>query len=246
MGAGQVALILGAASDIAQASARVLAQKGWNLQLATRQAAALTNFKAELEEQHKIAVTLHPFDVLEREGQSAFIDVLTPLPDLVLMAVGYLGTQAQSEQDSLAAAQVMRSNYEGPALILGEIANRFAARGSGTIVGISSVAGERGRKTNYVYGASKAGFTAFLSGLRQRLASKGVHVVTVLPGFVDTKMVRHKNHPKILTARPETAARAIVKAIEKKRNVIYVLGIWRVIMTIIRAMPESLFKKTSL
>jgi hypothetical protein len=110
------------------------------------------------------------------------------------------------------------------------------------LVGISSVAGERGRATNYVYGSAKAGFTAFLSGLRNRLAKKGVHVVTVLPGFVATKMTDGMDLPAKLTAQPKQMADAILDAVLKRRNVIYVKRIWQLIMMIIRNIPEKVFK----
>jgi len=140
----------------------------------------------------------------------------------------------------------MRSNFEGPAVILGVLANRFVNRGSGTLVGISSVAGDRGRASNYVYGAAKAGFTAFLSGLRNRLAKQNVHVVTVKPGFVNTAMTAHLDLPARLTAEPREVALAIVQAVEKSRNIIYVRPIWRLVMTVICAIPEAVFKKTSI
>ncbi len=128
------------------------------------------------------------------------------LPDVAVCVVGLLGEQRENETDLDAAVRVMRTNYEGPATILSVIANLFEARGSGTIVGVSSVAGDRGRATNYVYGSAKAGFTAFLSGLRNRLAKKGVHVVTVKPGFVATRMTEGMKLPPALTATPEAVA----------------------------------------
>ena len=111
---------------------------------------------------------------------------------------------------------------------------------------MSSVAGERGRAKNYVYGSAKAGFTAYLSGLRNRLAGKGVHVVTVLPGFVDTKMTEGMDLPRRLTAQPEEVADAVFRAVERKRDVIYVRSIWRVVMAVIRAIPEWKFKRMSI
>jgi short-subunit dehydrogenase len=141
---------------------------------------------------------------------------------------------------------VIRSNFEGPAMALAELANRFEARGSGVLVGISSVAGERGRASNYVYGAAKAGFTAYLSGLRNRLAKRGVHVVTVLPGFVATRMTEGMDLPARLTAQPGEVAEAVLRAVERRRDVIYVRPVWRVVMGIIRAMPEPVFKRTTL
>lgn len=140
----------------------------------------------------------------------------------------------------------MRSNFEGPALISGLLAERFEGRGSGTIVGISSVAGDRGRASNYIYGSAKAGYTAFLSGLRNRLAKKNVQVLTVLPGFVRTRMTEGLTLPPRLTTDPDRVAEAIFDAVAKGRDVIYVKPVWRLIMAIIRAVPEGIFKRTQL
>ena len=129
----------------------------------------------------------------------------------------------EAREDLLAAVNVMRSNFEGPASILAVLANHFEQRGSGTLVGISSVAGERGRAKNYIYGSAKAGFTAFLSGLRNRLVRKGVHVITVLPGFVATKMTKEINLPSKLTAQPEEVAIAVLNAVKKKHNIVVFL-----------------------
>lgn len=236
-------LVLGARSDIARAVAHRFAALGHPLQLAARRADTLEADRANLALRHGVEVTLHEFDVLDDEGQGAFLDSLPTLPQIVVCAVGLMGDQAENARNSAAARLVMRSNYEGPATILGEIANRFEARGSGTIVGISSVAGERGRATNYVYGSAKAGFTAFLSGLRNRLARRGVHVVTVLPGFVATRMTEGMDLPARLTAEPEEVAEAIVRAVERRRDVIYVRPVWRLIMAVIRNIPERIFKR---
>ena len=137
----------------------------------------------------------------------------------------------------------MRSNYEGPANVMALLANRFVDRGSGTLVGISSVAGERGRATNYVYGSAKAGFTAFLSGLRNRLAKQGVHVVTVLPGFVATQMTDGMDLPAKLTAQPREVAEATARAVAQKKDIIYVRPAWWLVMMIIRNLPERVFKR---
>jgi len=120
------------------------------------------------------------------------------------------------------------------------------ARGSGTLIGISSVAGDRGRATNYVYGSAKAGFTAFLSGLRNRLAKRGVHVMTVKPGFVATKMTEGMDLPDKLTADPDKLARSVLRAAKRRRNIIYVKPVWWLVMLIIRNIPEAIFKKLSI
>lgn len=236
-------LILGARSDIGKAVAHAFAALGHPVQLAGRNAQSLGADRADIELRHRTGVTLHEFDALATETHADFVASLPELPGIAVTAVGYMGDQAESEADPAAAALVMRSNFEGPASILALLANRFEARGSGTIVGISSVAGDRGRATNYVYGSAKAGFTAFLSGLRNRLAKKGVHVVTVLPGFVATQMTEGMDLPARLTARPDEVAAAIVRAVELRRDVIYVRPIWRLIMAIIRNIPERIFKR---
>lgn len=239
-------LILGARSDMALAIAHRFAKAGHPLQLAAREAATLEADRADLALRYHVEVTLHEFDALETDRFSAFLDGLPVLPHVAVCAVGDMGAQEESEQNAAAAACVLRSNFEGPALILAELANRFAVRGSGTLVGISSVAGDRGRATNYVYGAAKAGFTAFLSGLRNRLVNKGVHVVTVLPGFVTTKMTDGMDLPEKLTAAPQEVAEAVFKATMSGRNVIYVRPVWRLIMLIIKTIPEGLFKRMKL
>ena len=239
-------LILGARSDIARAVAHRFAAEGHPLQLAARDSAGLQADKADLELRYGVTVTLHDFDALALDTHAAFVGSLGDLPLVAICAVGLMGVQADNEQDIAAAIRVMRSTYEGPASIFHHLANRFAARGAGTLVGISSVAGERGRASNYVYGAAKAGFTAFLSGLRNRLKSKNVHVVTVLPGFVATRMTEGLALPTRLTAEPAEVADAIWTAVARKRNVIYVRPVWRLIMAIIRAIPEPVFVRTKL
>ena len=238
-------LILGARSGIGLACAHAMAARGHPIQLAARDVARLEDDRADIATRHDVPVTLHDFDALDSDSMVAMLDALPELPQMAICAVGILGEQPKAQTDMAEAARIMRSNYEGPALLLGEIANRFAARGSGQIVGISSVAGERGRKSNYIYGSAKAGFTAFLSGLRNRLTGSGVQVTTVIPGFVSTEMIAGTDTPAPLTASPEEAARAIVEGTLKGRDVIYVKGRWRLVMAVIRSLPEGVFKKTN-
>ena len=239
-------LILGAHSDIAIAVAHRFAEAGYQIQLAARNINNLAADKSDIELRHQVNVTLHEFDALDTTSHSYFVEQLTILPNITVCAVGYMGVQAENEREIKEASLVIRSNYEGPVSILSVVANYFEARGSGCLVGISSVAGERGRASNYVYGSAKAGFTAFLSGLRNRLAKKGVHVVTVLPGFVTTKMTEGMDLPKKLTAQPKEVANAIFNAVQKKQNIIYTRPVWRFIMIIIRNIPEQIFKRLKL
>lgn len=236
-------LILGARSDIGLAAAHRFAAAGHPIQLAARNAATLENDRSDLALRYEIPVTIHEFDALAMENHGAFIDRLPELPEAAVCTVGLLGHQAENEKDLAAAVLVMRTNYVGPASIMGELANRFEARGSGILVGISSVAGERGRASNYIYGSAKAGFTAYLSGMRNRLARKGVHVVTVLPGFVATRMTEKMDLPARLTAQPKEVADAIFRAVRKRKSVVYVSPIWTFIMMIIRNIPEAVFKR---
>ena len=237
------ALVIGATSDIGRAVARQLAAQGWNLQLAGRDATRLRRTAQDLGVRTGATITLHRCNVLQDDHGLSLLDALEPLPQLAICVVGLLGDQAESQRNGQAAAQVMRSNYIGPALLLGGLAELFERRGSGTLVGVSSVAGERGRADNYVYGSAKAGLTAFLSGLRNRCASSGVHVITVKPGFVRTRMTDGMELPAGLTATPGEVATAVLEAIRHRRDVVYVRRIWRWIMFVVRAVPERIFKR---
>ena len=237
-------LILGAASDIGRAIAHDYARAGALIILAARDAQRLEADAVDLRLRYGVEVRVAEFDVLDSGRNGAFLDSLGALPDTVICVIGLMTRQEECEASPAAAELVMRTNYIGCSLILGEIGNRMAARGAGCIIGVSSVAGERGRAKNYIYGSAKAGFTAFLSGLRARLAHKGVTVITVVPGFVDTRMTQGMDLPKRLTAQPEEVARVIHRAQLRGRHVVYVRSIWRWIMAVIRALPEAIFMRT--
>jgi short-subunit dehydrogenase len=240
---GQALLVLGGTSDIGRATALAFAEQGWIVQLAGRDEEALTREADDIRVRTGVAVSVHQFDALDSTSFASFVASLPRLPDTVVCVVGLLGEQARAESDLEHATAIMRSNYEGPALILGLLANRFLERGHGTIVGVSSVAGDRGRASNYMYGSAKAGFTAFLSGLRNRLATRGVHVLTVKPGFVRTRMTRGMKLPGMLTASPDVVGGQILAAATKRKDVVYIFPVWRLIMAVIRALPEPVFKK---
>ena len=243
----ETALVMGATSDIGRAIARQLAHRGYALQLAARDPVRLEREVQNLRVRTGAAVTSYCWDALRDGGGGAsFLDTLDPLPDVAVCVVGLLGDQAESQRDGVAAERVMRTNYVGPALLMGALAERFEQRGSGILVGVSSVAGERGRAANYVYGSAKAGFTAFLSGLRNRLARSGIQVVTVKPGFVRTRMTDGMDLPAPLTATPQEVAAAVVQAIRRRRDLVYVRRVWRTIMFLLRAIPESVFKRMRL
>lgn len=236
-------LILGATSDMAQAIAKKYANEGWSLTLAALEDEQLEPIAADLRIKTKSTINTAHFDATDFENHNAFYDALETKPDAVVAAFGYMSDQEQVRSDVKDIRRTIDINFTGMATMLGVIADHFEERGSGTIVGISSVAGDRGRQSNYVYGSAKAGLTAYLSGLRNRLAPKGVHVMTVKPGFCRTKMTENMELPAALTADPEQVANAVFKGMEKKRNEIYILWMWRYIMLIIRHIPEFIFKK---
>ncbi len=239
-------LVLGGTSDIGRATALIYAEHGWAVALAGRDEEALGREAADIGMRTAAPVSVHRFDVLDTASFAAFVDGLPTLPHAVISVIGLLGDQTRAQSDTDFATAIMRTNYEGPMLILGLFAQRFCARGSGTIIGVSSVAGDRGRASNYVYGSAKAGFTAFLSGLRQRCHKHGVVVITVKPGFVRTRMTEGMSLPGPLVARPGQVATGIWKAASKRKPVIYVLSIWRVIMLVIQHLPNVLFNRITL
>jgi short-subunit dehydrogenase len=240
-------LILGANSDVAVACAHVYAQKGYDLYLAGRDVKKLAILANDMQIRYPSRkITPVTFDALAFEQHQAFYDQLNPRPEITICVFGLLGDQNVSAKDWAACKQVIDSNYTGAVSILNAVANDYESKKAGTIVGISSVAGERGRQSNYIYGSAKAGFTAYLSGLRNRLTASGAHVVTVKPGFIYTRMTEGLKLPKPLTAKPEQLGTAIFSGVQKRKNVIYVLPIWRLVMLIIRNIPEGIFKKLKL
>jgi short-subunit dehydrogenase len=183
---------------------------------------------------------------LDFESHEQFYTNLSERPDIVICVFGFLGDQIEAQNNWAHCQQIINSNYTGAVSALNVIANDFERRKKGMIIGISSVAGERGRQSNYIYGSAKAGFTAYLSGLRNRLYHHGVQVLTVKPGFVKTKMIEDLNTPALLTTSPKIVGKKISRAIVKRRDTIYVLPIWRLIMLVIKTIPESIFKRLKL
>jgi decaprenylphospho-beta-D-erythro-pentofuranosid-2-ulose 2-reductase len=236
-------LILGARSDIGRAIARVYAARGFRVVLAGR--GDLETDRHDLELRTRGSVRTVAFDVTDG-APDAFFAALGEVPGTVVMVAGLLGDQARSAADDSTAAVVLDTNFSGPARYLLAAARVMAATKDACIIGISSVAGDRGRGSNFIYGSAKAGFSAFLSGLRNAHARSGLHVLTVKPGFVTTQMTTGMKLPPPLTASPEQVAAAVWRAHQAHKDVIYILGRWRLIMAIIRAIPERVFKRLSL
>lgn len=236
-------LVLGAGSDIGQALAKVAAAAGCSLLLATRNSSQLHDLRERLCERHSVQITIFDFDVLATDTHAAFFDKLPILPDMVVCLVGFLGDQISAEHRFAEADLILRSNLLGPVSILSVVANRMERRGHGAVIGVSSVAGDRGRAENYVYGAAKAGLTTFLSGLRQRLGRTPIRVVTIKPGLVRTKMTAGRR--EFLMTTPDQIAPALFAACSKARGVVYLPWYWRPIMILIRVVPEPLFRRLS-
>ena len=236
-------LILGATSDLAQAIAKKYVAEGWSLTLAARNMELLEPLASDLRIRSKAEIQTAEFDAVDYSSHPDFYEALTPKPDAVVCVFGYMGDQTVARADFAEARKTIDVNYTGAVSILGIVASSFEERGNGTIIGISSVAGDRGRQSNYIYGSAKAGFSTFLSGLRNRLAKTGIHVMTVKPGFCRTKMTESLDLPAALTAAPEQVAAAVFRGMEKKRNGIYTLWMWRWIMLAIKHIPEMLFKR---
>ena len=177
-------LILGAGSDIGLSISQRYSSSGYDIQLAGRDISKYKHIKKYRNLSLESHVSYYEFDVLNLNYHKNFIKKLNQLPDIVFCCVGIMKDQNQIKNNSELISLILRSNYEGPIHILSIFSSLFEKRGHGTIVGISSIAGDRGRAKNYFYGSAKSGFSTFLSGLRNQLYHKGVKVITVKPGFV--------------------------------------------------------------
>lgn len=238
-------IVLGSNSDIARAFVEKILEKEHipHLYLFSSNIDALTSFKKHIAIKYNVEVTVFKLDFLE----STTFDFSTLQYQIAFCAAGYLGDTSEgvlSKPEDV--TRILQINYAGLVPHLNAIAKDLERKGEGTILCLSSVAGERGRQSNFIYGSAKAGLTAYLSGLRNLFVKKNVHVMTVKPGFMDTKMTKGIKLPGPLTITPEKAANLIYKGYKGKRNTIYISGIWRLIMLVIRSIPEFIFKKLSL
>lgn len=238
-------LIIGATSAIASACARQWATDNAKIYLVARNTEKLSQVSDDLGAR---GATLHNYvlDLNDIEQHNKMLDdcfSTMGTVDVVLIAHGTLPDQGECEVDVSVALEEFRTNGLNVMALLTEIANRMQSQGSGTIAVISSVAGDRGRKSNYLYGAAKGALSIFCSGLRARLLDKGVHVLTIKPGFVDTPMTKELPLPQMLVVSPEKVASDILRAIDKKKDTLYTPWFWRFIMLIIIHLPNFIFKR---
>jgi decaprenylphospho-beta-D-erythro-pentofuranosid-2-ulose 2-reductase len=242
-------LILGATSSIARHTAAAFASRGYDLCLAARDQGEVQRVTSDLALRHRVNVQAVHFDAANPASISKMMDVVMDeaFGDLsgVVLCFGTLGVQEEAQDDAQVARDIIGVNFTAAVGLLTPLANHFEERGRGFIATISSVAGDRGRQSNYVYGSAKGGLSIFLQGLRQRLAKSGVTVTTIKPGFVDTRMT-FGLPGMFLVANPADVGEGIARAIEKGKSVAYIPWFWRWIMLIIKLIPERIFVKLKL
>jgi len=241
-------LVLGATSAIARSTARAFAEKGYSLYLAGRDNEELERLASDFRLRYQIEVVCGVFDAEDYESHARFVEqVRSEAGGLkgVLLAFGYLGERKLAESDAKERVAVLARNLIGAVSLLEPLAACLEQQRSGFVIGISSVAGDRGRQSNYIYGAAKGGFTIYLQGLRGRLFHAGVRVVTIKAGFVDTAMT-YGMPGLFLVASPEYVGKRIVQALERGSDVAYIPWFWRYIMLVLKLVPESLFKRLKL
>lgn len=241
----QSVLALGATSAIAQATLRLLAERGARFYLVARNEHKLEALAADLRTRGASGVAIHALDLDDTAAHPAMLAAAAQslgTIDLALIAHGVLGDQKECETDYAAAEAVFRTNFLSAASLVTWLANYFEALGKGTLAVISSVAGDRARRGNYVYGASKGALNLFLDGVRARIDRAGVNVLTIKPGFVSTPMTAHLQQG-LLFATPAQVAHGIVRAIEKRRDVVYLPPFWGAILLGVRMTPRAIFKR---
>jgi len=239
----QSILILGCGSDIAKSVARTFAKHNFSIQLAGRNIHQMERLQQDLICRYGIKVTIHLFDAEQFQTHAGFVRALLEHPDVIIYSAGHMAEQTEAFENWETTEKIISVNYIGAISILNQFVKIFRERHSGCIIGLSSVAGDRGRQANYIYGSAKAAFSTYLSGLRNEMFAYRVRVITVKPGFVYTKMTQHLKLPPGLTATPEMVADRIFSALEKKKNIVYIKPIWRWIMGLIRIIPEGIFKR---
>jgi len=241
-------LVLGATSGIAEATCRVWAAEGASFFLVARNAEKLAAVAADLKVRgaHYVDTAVADLDDTAKHPEllAHAVNSLTGL-DVAYLSHGVLGDQAAAEADFETAEQILHTNFIAPVSLLTWLANHMVQRRAGVLAVLSSVAGERGRKSNYVYGSSKAGLTAFLGGLRNRVDREGVTVLTIKPGPVRTAMTSAMKGSERF-ADVHAVAKTIAAAVAAKKDTLYVPFQWQPIMFIIRNIPEGVFKKLNL
>ncbi|HLJ78176.1 MAG TPA: SDR family oxidoreductase [Acidobacteriaceae bacterium] len=241
-------LALGATSAIAEATLRLFSERGASFFLVGRNAAKLSAVRDDLVTRGAQGAATCVMDLDNTDAHPAMVQqAIATLGgiDLALLAHGVLGDQAEAQRDFRAAHHILHTNFISAVSLLNALANYFEGERKGVLAVISSVAGDRGRKSNYIYGASKGGLDIVLQGIRHRLHGTNVQVLTIKPGFVATPMTAHLPRGPLF-AQPAKVARDIVTAIQRRKSVLYTPRFWGLIMFAVRNAPARLFHKTNL
>lgn len=241
------AIIFGGKSPLAIAIAKAFASNGFDIYLVARNSESLVKEEASFATAFNSTLTVVELDISNGEALQHFVSGFQDsCPDAVISVLGRQQPADIKRDNADTIAALIEGNFTGPAVVLEQFATLMEQHGKGTLIGISSVAGERGRQKNYTYGSAKAGFTAFLAGLRNRLAGTGVHVITVKPGVIQTPATADLKHPRWLVRNPEVLARDVYRAYTKGKNTIYTPWFWAWIMLIIKLIPEPIFKRLNI
>jgi short-subunit dehydrogenase len=241
-------VIIGATSAIARATARLWVQPDASFYLVARDEDALLRIRDDLVARGAASVDAHVADLVDLDKHEALVtaiqESMTSI-DVALIAHGSLPDQAAAQASCPAMLSALSANGLSQVMLLTLLANVLEEQGSGTLAVITSVAGDRGRQSNYIYGSAKALVSTYLAGLRNRLHGSAVHVLDIKPGFVDTPMTAHLDKGP-LWASPEKVAAGITQAVSRRKHVVYLPGFWRLIMLVIRNIPEVIFKRLQL
>jgi hypothetical protein len=230
-------LIIGGNSDIGYASAKIFAKNKYDVHLVSRNIEQLNINKKEIVNLYNVKCKITCMDLLEQDQINKFFKENTVSPKVILIASGFL----QPEEKKI--ENIVRINYLAPLEFIEKSLDKYQSQEIlKTVIGISSVAGERGKKNNNVYSSAKSGFSCYLDGLRQKIYNKGIHVITVKPGWVNTKMTKGLNLPKFMTVNAAYVGNKIFNSYKSKKNTLYVPGYWSIIMFVYKLVPEFIFK----
>jgi len=230
-------LIIGGNSDIGYASAKIFAKNKYDVHLVSRNIEQLNINKKEIVNLYNVKCKITCMDLLEQDQINKFFKENTVSPKVILIASGFL----QPEEKKI--ENIIRINYLAPLEFIEKSLDKYQSQEIlKTVIGISSVAGERGKKNNNVYSSAKSGFSCYLDGLRQKIYNKGIHVITVKPGWVNTKMTKGLNLPKFMTVNAAYVGNKIFNSYKSKKNTLYVPGYWSIIMFVYKLVPEFIFK----
>jgi len=239
-------LIIGSNSDIGIACARFFASKGFNVFLASRNIELCRKISSDIAIRYSVQTDYGHIDLEDTNSHSVFISNLQFSPDVTLISAGLMYSQLEAENNFQIAKKMIYANYLGVLSFSELIVKTLIKHNKGTLIYIGSVAGDRGKKSNYIYGSTKSAIETYTQGLEHRLNHTNIEIILVKPGFVDTKMTIDLNLPKILTAMPGEVAVEIYSAFINKKKIVYIRPIWRYIMLIIKLIPKFIFNKTSL